>query len=56
MKDNYQRVHGTSLLVMVKSRPLLTRNVYKTRQLIPFNIPNTILTQEYLSNKQKVKN
>ena len=47
---SYQSIHGTSLLVMVKARPFLTRDVNKTRELISFGVMTSAVSQEHLDH------
>ena len=44
----YQCIHGTSLLVMVITWPLFSRDINKARQLISLHITTTTLAKEYL--------
>jgi hypothetical protein len=44
----YQCIHGTSLLVMVITWPLFSRDINEARQLISFHITTTTLAKEYL--------
>jgi hypothetical protein len=44
----YQCIHGTSLLVMVITWPLFSRDINQARQLISFHITTATLAKEYL--------
>lgn len=55
----YQSIHGTSFLVMLESRTLLTRNIDQSGKLIALSIKTTAVTKENLSmikKKQELAN
>jgi hypothetical protein len=51
-EKTYQCIHRTSLLVMLETWPLFTRDIHKPWQLITISVKATTVSQEHL-NSQK---
>lgn len=49
-QENYQGVHGTSFLVVLKTRTLLTGHVDKPRKLVAFDIKSSAVAEEDLDH------
>jgi hypothetical protein len=46
--ETYKSIHGTSLLVMLKTGALLTRNINQARELISFCVKTSAMSKENL--------
>lgn len=46
----YQSIHGTSFLMMMETRPLLTRNIDEARQLVSFGIKTSTVSKKNLNH------
>ena len=50
----YQSIHGTSFLVVLKTRSFLSGNINKTRKLVSFSIKTPIASKKHLNHARMI--